>query len=126
MAKEIKRNHIKYDLKSKVFGRAASEIALILSGKRKVEFYPHLDVGDYVEAYNLDDIKFKGTTKLENKKYYRHSGYPGSIKEISLGDFRDKDPKKLFLKAVYRMLPKNKLRKEMIKRLNLHLKEINN
>jgi large subunit ribosomal protein L13 len=124
MATQVKRSKIKYDLKSKVFGRAASEIALILSGKRKVEYYPHLDVGDYVIAYNLDNLKFKGTTKLQNKKYYRHSGYPGSIKEISLEDFRAKDPKKLFTKAVYRMLPKNKLRKEMIKRLSLHLKEI--
>ncbi|MBD3299895.1 MAG: 50S ribosomal protein L13 [Candidatus Moranbacteria bacterium] len=122
--KVVARKTIKFDLKDQVFGRAASEVALLLSGKRKIEYEPHKDLGDFVMAYNLNKVQFKGNNKLQDKIYYRHSWYPGGIKETTLSKAIDKDFEKVFTQAVYRMLPKNKLRKQMIKRLKLKRKEV--
>lgn len=119
MAKTVKREIHNIDLSEKVFGRAASEIAKILSGKNKVEYEPHKDLGDFVVAYNFKNVVFKGNFKKENKKYYRHSWYPGGITETSLKDELKKDFNKVFVRAVYKMLPKNKLRKGMIQRLKV-------
>ena len=120
----IKREKHAIDLKGLVFGRVASEVALLLSGKRKVEYLPYIDQGDYVVVYNLEKMKFRGGNKMEKKMYYHFSGYPGGIKGISLKDAKDKDYPKLFRRAVYRMLPKNKLRGGMIKRLEIFKEEI--
>ena len=104
------------DAKEKSLGRLASEIAKILIGKHKEDYLPYQDRGDIVKVKNLDKIKFTGK-KFEMKKYYYHTGYPGHLKEIKLKDLWAKDPKKVLKHAVYHMLPKNKLRKLMIKRL---------
>ncbi|MBU2025214.1 MAG: 50S ribosomal protein L13 [Patescibacteria group bacterium] len=114
---EPRRETHEFDLEGKVFGRAASEVALLLSGKRKVEFVPYIDAGDFVCVYNLGKMKIRGGNKLKDKAYYHYSGYPGGIKKAVLVEELEKDPDKVFRRAVFGMLPKNSLRKEMIKRL---------
>jgi large subunit ribosomal protein L13 len=120
----VKREIKKIDLKGLVFGRAASVIALLLSGKQNVSYEPHKDGGDKVIAFNLDKIKIKGSTKLDKKIHYHYSGYPGGIKGEALKDSLKKDSARVFKKAVFGMLPKNSFRKEMIKRLSLFKGEI--
>lgn len=106
------------DAKGQTLGRLATQIAVILKGKNKVDFVPHLDNGDYVVVTNCD--KFKVTwKKLTDKMYYRHTGYLGGLKEISLEDLLATKPNKALEFAVNGMLPKNKLRKEMLSRLKL-------
>lgn len=117
--KKIERKTHEIDLSGQVLGRAASHVALLLSGKRKVSFTWNVDGGDYVRAYNLEKIKISGKDKPDTKIYYHYTGYPGGIKGISLRDAMAKDPQKVFRQAVLRMLPKNKLRSRMIKRLEL-------
>ncbi|MBD3238221.1 MAG: 50S ribosomal protein L13 [Candidatus Moranbacteria bacterium] len=114
----------KIDLQGKIFGRAAGEVALLLAGKRKVEFEYNQDKGDYVHVFNLQKIKLSGNYKEEKKKYYWYTGYPGGIREITFKKAKQKDFPKIFKKAVYRMLPKNKLRKGMINRLKIDSQEI--
>ena len=104
------------DADGKILGRLATEIALLLRGKGKVDFASHIDGGDFVVAINIDKIKISGN-KEEKKIYYRHTGYPGGIKEISYGKLFEKNPSAVLRKAVWGMLPKNKLRPHMIKRL---------
>jgi large subunit ribosomal protein L13 len=106
------------DAAGKVLGRLAAEVALLLRGKRKADFAPYKDVGDIVVVKNVDKLKFTGK-KLAQKKYYSHSGYLGGLKEITLEKLFAKDPAGVFKKAVMGMLPKNKLRSEMIKRLKI-------
>jgi len=106
------------DAEGKTLGRLATEIATILKGKNKVSFVPHLDNGDYVVVTNCD--KFKVTwKKMTDKMYYRHTGYLGGLKEISLENLLVKKPTKALEFAVSGMLPKNKLRKGMLSRLKL-------
>lgn len=106
------------DAKGQTLGRLATQIATILKGKNKASFIPHLDNGDYVVVTNCD--KFKVTwKKLTDKMYYRHTGYLGGLKEISLEDLLVKKPTKALELAVSGMLPKNKLRKGMLSRLKL-------
>jgi large subunit ribosomal protein L13 len=104
------------DAAGKVLGRLASKIAFLLQGKHKPNFDPSKDVGDFVMVKNVDKIKITGK-KLKQKKYYRHSGYLGHLKEISLEKLFKQKPSEVLKKAVVKMLPKNKLRKKMIKRL---------
>lgn len=104
------------DATDRPLGRLASEIAIILRGKNKPEFQPHLDLGDVVEIKNIDKMVLTGK-KLEQKKYYRHSGYPGGIKEEKAGDLMEKNPGEVLKRAVRKMLPDNRLRKNMLKRL---------
>ena len=101
----LKRAKHELDLKGVIFGRAAVQTALLLTGKNKVGYEPHIDSGDFVTVYNLDKVKFSGR-KLSTKKYYHYSGYPGGLKEISMGDLMKKDKKKLFRQSVFGMLPK--------------------
>jgi len=96
----------------------ATKIAVILKGKNKASFAPHIDNGDYVIVTNCDKFAVTGK-KLTDKMYYRHSGYLGGLKEISLEDLLEKKPTKALELAVSGMLPKNKLRKEMLSRLKL-------
>jgi len=100
----------------KVLGRLASEVAILLRGKHKPEFLPSKDMGDFVVVKNVEKIKLTGK-KLEKKKYFRHSGYLGGLKEISLKRLFERDSSKVFRMAVWGMLPKNKLSKNQIKRL---------
>jgi len=104
------------DAEGKVLGRLATEIAILLRGKHKPTFAPNKDMGDFVVVKNTGKIKITGR-KLEQKKYYRHSGYLGHLKEIPLKKVFEEDPGKVLEIAVFGMLPKNKLRAEQIKRL---------
>ncbi len=116
MAINIERKHHKIDATDKAVGRLASHIAVLLRGKNKPEFQPNVDRGDIVEVTNVDKLKFTGK-KLEQKKYYRHSGYPGGIKETKMSELQEKNPGKILENAVKNMLPNNKLRRTMLKRL---------
>jgi len=115
---EIKRETHIIDATGKPLGRLASQIAILLRGKHKPNWQPHLDMGDIVIVKNVDKIKFTGK-KFEKKIYYHHTGYLGGLKETPLWRLFQKDPYKVLRKAVLGMLPKNKLRKRMIKRLKV-------
>lgn len=106
------------DAAGKVPGRLATEIAVLLRGKHKIDFVPYKDMGDIVIVKNVAQLKFTGR-KIEQKKYYRYSGYPGGLKEIPLKKLFEKNPSEVLKKAVFGMLPKNKLRSRMIKRLKI-------
>ena len=105
------------DAEGRTLGRLATEVAILLHGKHKPDFQPNEDMGDFVTIKNVDQIRFTGK-KMEKKKYYRHSGFPGGLKEISLKKLFAKNPAKVFKVAVLGMLPKNKLRQKQIKRLS--------
>lgn len=112
----IKREIHKIDATDRVLGRLATEIALLLRGKDKLSFRPHLDVGDFVEVSNCNKLKISGR-KMEQTLYYKHSGYPGGLKKTRMKTKAAEDPSFLIKSAVYSMLPKNKLRSGMFKRL---------
>lgn len=114
----MKRKTHTIDASGKVLGRLASKIAILLRGKHKPNFQPNQDMGDFVVIKNVNKIKITGK-KLKNKKYYRHSGYPGGIKEISMEKLFDKNPARVLRMAVRGMLPNNKLSKKQIKRLKI-------
>jgi large subunit ribosomal protein L13 len=118
MEKEIKRETHIIDAANKSLGRLATEVAVLLQGKHKPDYAPYKDIGDFVVVKNFDKVKFTGK-KFENKIYYHHSGYLGGLKEIPLWRLFKKDPAKVLRKAVLGMLPKNKLRSRMIKRLKV-------
>lgn len=107
------------DLKGKILGRVSTEIAKLLMGKDKATFTPNIDDGDYVIALNSDSLVTTGTKTL-NKKYYRHSGYGGGFRELTLGEMMEKDSRKVLEISVKGMLPKNKLQDPRINRLNVY------
>lgn len=104
------------DARGRVLGRLATEVATLLRGKHKVDFDYYKDQGDKVNILNVDKIKLTGK-KLEQKVYYHHTGYPGGLKSENLSDVMVKDPAEVLRRAVFNMLPKNKLRQHMMKRL---------
>lgn len=104
------------DATDKVLGRLATRIAILLRGKHKPDFVPNKDMGDFIVVKNIEKIKITGK-KMEQKKYFHHSGYLGGLKEIPLKKLFEKEPGKVLKKAVFGMLPKNKLRTEQIRRL---------
>lgn len=106
------------DATGKVLGRLASQITIFLRGKHKPNFLRYKDRGDFVIVKNIERIKITGK-KLEKKRYYRHSGFLGGLKEIPLKKIFVRNPAKILKKAVWGMLPKNKLRAKMIKRLKI-------
>ncbi len=112
----IKRETHTIDATGKPLGRLAVEIATLLRGKHRPDFMPNKDAGDFVIIKNIDKIKFTGK-KFEKKIYYHHSGFMGGLKEIPLKTLFERDPVKVLRKAVFGMLPKNKLRAKQIKRL---------
>lgn len=114
----MERETHKIDATGKIAGRLASEIAVLLQGKNKVSYQSNTDCGDIVELSNVKDIKFSGN-KLETKVYYRHTGYPGGIRTTKLKDLMENNPAEAFRKTIYNMLPKNKLRPNMLKRLKI-------
>lgn len=116
--KDIKRNWHLIDVKDKVLGRVATDIALLLMGKSKSDFVRNLDLGDYVVVINAKEVKVTGN-KEKLKKYYRHSGYPGGFKEETLSSLRERKPEEVISHAVSGMLPQNKLRKLMLSRLHI-------
>lgn len=117
-AKDIKRSWHLIDVKDKVLGRVATEIAKKLSGKDKAYFVPYLDTGDYVVVTNASKVKVTGR-KEEQKKYVRHSGYPGGLKEETLLQLMLRKPEEVIKHAVKGMLPNNKLGRKMIKKLRI-------
>ncbi|OGE73631.1 MAG: 50S ribosomal protein L13 [Candidatus Doudnabacteria bacterium RIFCSPLOWO2_02_FULL_42_9] len=115
---EIKRAWYEADASKFTLGRLATRIATILRGKHKVTFTPHMDVGDFVVVKNAEKIKFTGR-KLDQKQYYRFSGYPGGIYKKSLKERMEKEPEKVIRDAVYNMVDKNRLRKDIMRRLKV-------
>jgi len=116
---EIERAWYIVDAENKVLGRLATQIATILRGKHKPLFTPHVDTGDFVVVINAEKIHLTGN-KLENKMYYRHSGYPGGIRAQSAGELLEKKPETVIKHAVRGMLPKNKLGREQFKKLKVY------
>jgi large subunit ribosomal protein L13 len=112
----MERKLHKIDATNKSVGRIATQIALILRGKNKPEYAPHKDIGDIVEVSNIKNLKFTGK-KLDQKKYYHYSGYQGGLKEIKMKDLNESNPKEILFRAVKQMLPNNRLRNNMMKRL---------
>ncbi len=113
---KIDRKSHQIDATDQAVGRLATQIATILRGKNKAEYSPQIDNGDFVLLINLDKIKFTGK-KMDQKLYYKYSGYQGGLKETKLKDLYNNRPEEVIKKAVWQMLPKNKLRQHMIKRL---------
>ncbi len=116
---QIDRKYHLFDAQGKIMGRLATEIALTLSGKKKVDFQRHIDAGDIVIVVNTDGIQVTGN-KAEGKMYHHFSGYPGGIRSIAWKDQMKKDSSKVLYQAVYGMLPKNKLRAKQLARLFLY------
>lgn len=116
---EVAHNWHLVDVKGKVLGRIATEIATKLMGKNKPTYTPHIDGGDYVIVINAAEVATTGT-KVENKIYYKHSGHPGGLKQKTLGEMLVKFPTRVIEKAVYNMLPKNRLRQDRMKRLKIY------
>lgn len=114
----INRAMINIDATDRILGRLACEIANILRGKVKPTFQYHIDAGDCVTVKNASKIKFSGK-KFDQKVYHHYSGYPGGLKTTPIKRVFDKDPSKILHMAVWNMLPKNKLRSQMIKRLKI-------
>ncbi len=115
---EIKREWWMIDASSMPLGKLAVVIADKLMGKSKVTYTPHIDNGDYVVVVNAKNLVVTGDKMLQ-KKYYRHSGFPGGLKELRLEEVIEKDPSKAIEAAVKGMLPKNKLASERMKRLHV-------
>ena len=120
-AKEAEIQHDWYviDAQGQTLGRLATRTATILRGKHKPLYTPHVDCGDYVIIINAEKVHVTGQ-KMSQKKYYRHSGYPGGIKEISLRDQLQKFPERVLEAAVRGMLPKNRLGRQMFKKLKVY------
>ncbi len=120
---QIKNNERKWylvDLDGKIFGRELSNAANLLIGKHKAEYLPNLDQGDYVVMINAAKVKFTGN-KLDQKMYYKHTGYIGNLKEISLKESMEKAPVDRIKKSVAGMLPKNKLKDDRLARLKVYV-----
>lgn len=118
-AQEVERKWLVVDAQGKTLGRLATQIASILRGKHKPIFTPHVDCGDYVIVINAEKVWTTGR-KLDQKVYYRHSGYPGGLKEINLRDQLQKFPERVIESAVRGMLPKNRLGRQIYKKLNVY------
>lgn len=116
---ELQKDWYVVDLEDKVLGRAATEIARVLRGKHKPIYTPSVDTGDFVIVVNADKIRLTGN-KLSQKVYHRHSGYPGGLKSITAAKLLEKQPDELIKKAVKGMLPKNKLGRQMFKKLKVY------
>jgi large subunit ribosomal protein L13 len=116
---DIERDWYVVDASGQTLGRLASEVAQIIRGKHKPTFSPAADVGDYVIVVNAEKIHVTGR-KLDQKMYYRHSGYPGGLKELTLGRMLEEHPARVIELAVKGMLPKNKLGRKMIKKLKVY------
>ena len=118
LPKTVTRKWHQVDVSKKTMGRAASEIASLLRGKHKRDFTPHMDMGDFVVAVNVDNLKFTGR-KVAQKMYYRHSGYLGGIKSTALKDLIVRNPEEVLKKAVFSMIDDIKFRKKIMSRLKI-------
>ena len=120
---EINRDWFVVDAEGHTLGRLASEIAQILRGKKKPCYTPHMDMGDFVVVINADKIKVSGK-KEEDKSYFRHSGYPGGITQISLKQVRQIYPERIIMNAVKGMLPRNRLGRKLLTHLKVYSGEL--
>jgi len=118
-AGDIQRQWHVIDASDVVLGRLASQAAILLRGKHKPIFAPHVDTGDFVIVINADKIALSGT-KLEDKRAYRHSGYPGGLRSMAYRDLMAKNPERVVEKAVRGMLPKNTLGRQMLRKLKVY------
>ena len=119
-ASEIVRQWHVIDASGQTLGRLSSKIAQLLKGKHKPYYVPHLDVGDYVIVVNAEKVRVTGD-KLETKNYYRHSGYPGGLKEVTLGVQLRTRPERVIEHAVKGMLPHNSLGRAMFRKLKVYV-----
>ncbi len=119
---EVTRNWYEIDASGHTVGRLATEIAKVLKDKQKAQFSRHVDVGDFVIVTNADKVEFRGN-KWQQKIYYKHSLYPGGLKETVAEDMREAFPERILHAAVRGMLPKNRLRADRLKRLKLYAAE---
>ncbi len=122
---EVTRAWHLVDASTATLGRVAGDVAQLLTGKGKPMFTKHIDCGDFVVVINAGNIKVTGN-KMEDKVYYRHTGYPGGIKDRTLREQMEKDPTEAIIKAVRGMLPVNKLRDDRLKRLKVYAGEEHN
>jgi large subunit ribosomal protein L13 len=116
---DITRQWHVIDASDVVLGRLASQVAVLLRGKHKPIFAPHVDTGDFVIVINADKVALSGN-KLEQKRAYRHSGYPGGMHSISYGELMEKRPDRIVEKAVRGMLPKNSLGRKTLRKLKVY------
>lgn len=116
---EVQRNWWVVDASGKNLGRLASQIAVVLRGKNKPEFTPHVDTGDFVVVINAEKIAVTGN-KTSRKIYYRHSGYPGGLKSETLGRLLERRPTEVLRRAVKGMLPKNRLAAKQLGKLKIY------
>jgi large subunit ribosomal protein L13 len=116
---DVERQWYVIDATDVVLGRLASHVATLLRGKHKPIFAPHVDTGDFVIVINADKVALSGN-KLEQKKAYRHSGYPGGLRAVTYGELMEKRPDRAVEKAVKGMLPKNALGRKMAKKLKVY------
>lgn len=117
---ELKKNWYIVDAKDQVLGRLAQKIAVILMGKHHPWYTPHVDTGDFVIVLNADKLAATGK-KRQEKPYYFWSGYPGGLKKRTMNELFERDPKKVLLLAVRRMLPKNRIGRKMLRKMKLYL-----
>jgi large subunit ribosomal protein L13 len=116
---DVQRDWYVVDAQGETLGRLATRVATVLRGKHKAIFTPHVDCGDYVIIVNAEKVHTTGQ-KLNQKKYYRHSGYPGGLKEVTLKDQLQKFPDRVLESAIRGMLPKNRLGRRMFKKLKVY------
>jgi large subunit ribosomal protein L13 len=116
---ERERNWLLIDAEGKTLGRLATQIADLLRGKRKPEYTPHIDTGDFVVVINAQKIAVTGN-KRADKRYYRHSGYPGGLRSRSLQEMLDRRPEEVIRIAVKGMMPRNRLARKQITKLKIY------
>lgn len=116
---DVERTWYVVDASGKVLGRVATEIARVLRGKHKPSFTPHVDTGDFVIVVNAGGVELTGR-KRENKTYYRHTGYPGGIREVKAGRLLETHPERVLEAAVKGMLPRGPLGRRMFKKLKVY------
>jgi len=116
---QLSSNWFEIDAKNAVVGRLATIVSKIIRGKNKTTYTPHMDSGDFVIVKNIDQIKFTGK-KFQNKRYYKHTGYPGGIKEITPEKLHEKKPEEALKLAVKRMLPGGVLGKKQLTKLKIY------
>jgi large subunit ribosomal protein L13 len=125
LPKTVNRQWYEVDASSMPMGRLATKIATVLRGKHKRDYTPHMDLGDFVVATNVDKLRFTGR-KVEQKKYYHHSGYLGGLKTKMLKDEIVRNPEKVLQRAVFSMLDDIRFRKKLVSRLKLVKGETHN
>lgn len=116
---DVTRKWFVVDAEDKVVGRLATRIAMILRGKDKPIFTPHVDTGDFIVVVNAEKVRFTGR-KWHQKKYYRHSEYPGGLKEITAGKLVQQKPEEIIHHAVWGMIPHNRLGRQMMRKLKIY------